>query len=104
MRNIIQIQIDKHQFQLLKSMRNCQVVMIGGDFIHESDTVIFNEYDSRFDDITHNVCIKTGAFKTIQYTPIVGTIITFLIGYTLEGVRRPLGLSGVRIPDKIESF
>lgn len=104
MNSTIQLQIDKHQFQLLQNLFNAEVIMIGDDFIHEDTSVIFNEFDDYKNKATGNVIIRLGAFKTLQYTQIVGTMCLFLIAYNNEGVRVPLGLSGVRKSDKLEYF
>lgn len=98
------ILLDPHQFSLLQTLQSCEVVNIGNDFVHESEAVIFHEYLHDFDELTGKVCIRKGWFKEIQYSNIFGTNILLLGGYTIEGVRVPLGLSGVRSSDKIELF
>lgn len=102
MDSTLQLQIDKHQFKLLQTLFNAEVIMIGDDFIHEDTSVIFNEFDDYQNKQTGNVIIRRGAFKTLQYTNIVGTMCLFLTAYNIQGVRVPLGLSGVRKSDKLD--
>lgn len=100
----ITIRLDNHQFKILCSYRQREVIAIGDQFIHETQSIIFEEFFKSPEDLTCNILILNGAWKDLQYTAIIGTMSLFLVGYTLEGVRVPLGLSGVRKSDNIETF
>jgi hypothetical protein len=90
------ILIEPHQFKLLNAIQSCEVVCIGDSFIHESESIIFHEYINLMDELTGQITIRNGWFKELQYSNIIGANIILLTGYTIEGVRVPLGLSGVR--------
>lgn len=104
MNTTIPILLDKHQFLLLRNLKQCEVIAIGDQFIHEHESVIFHEYIEIMDELTGNVIIRNGVFKELQYSNPIGTMCLFLTGYNDKGVRVPLGLSGVRNPDKMDSF
>ena len=98
------ILLDSYQFLLLRNLKQCEVVAIGEQFIHEYESVIFHEYIECMDELTGNVIIRNGVFKELQYSNPIGTICLFLTGYNDAGKKVPLGLSGVRNSDKFDSF